>query len=228
MNREVSRPLISEIALRCADIQFKDFDYNIYEQALLRADREVAKKYQIIQKVYSESIQTETETELNLPNFKAEYLVTAGDLTLRKVTHKIETSMENCYFLEEVDGKLVFAYKLTNIIYNTEEAFNELQDALLSEIQTDSGTSNQITILYTTIPNAEAYNTDDYVINEIYDEERISSAVIYLAKLGIVKFSGDKKVKYSDLLKLTFTNDDYDKRKIKDNAWISIRPFNYI
>jgi hypothetical protein len=50
----------------------------------------------------------------------------------------------------------------------------------------------------------------------------------YIANLGIITFAGDKKQKYMDLLKLVSTPNDYDKRVIKDNAWIVMRPFNYI
>ncbi len=229
MNNEVNKALISEIALRCADVQYKDFDYNIYEQALLRADREVAKKYQVLTKYYQEDIAEETETILNLPNFKAEYLVTCGEQTLRKVTHKIENLMENCYYLEVMDGELKFAYKLTNLIHNSEEEFNELNDVLLNTVSpTQTTSNNEITILYTIIPDLEAYNGEDYLIDNKYDEERINFALVYLAKIGIIKFIGDKKQKYSDLLKLVMRSDDYDKRVIKDNTWVSIRPFNYI
>jgi hypothetical protein len=64
--------------------QYKDFNYNIYEQALLRADREVAKKYQVITKYYQDTIAEKTETTLVLPNFKAEYLVTCGEQNIKK------------------------------------------------------------------------------------------------------------------------------------------------
>ena len=115
MNNLINKALISEIALRLADIQYKDFHKNIYEQALLRADREVAKKYQVINKIYQSEIEAETEVILNLPNFKAEYFVSCEEQTLRKVTHKIENLMENCYYLEMLDGSLRFAYKKTNL-----------------------------------------------------------------------------------------------------------------
>jgi len=231
VNSVTNKTLISEIALRCADIQYKDFNYNIYEQALLRADREVAKKYQVITKYYQKDIAEETETILNLPNFKAEYLVTCGEQTLRKVTHKIENLMENCYYLERLEDELKFAYKKTNLFNNLEleENFNELQDALLTTVNTtDTPSTNVITILYTVIPDKESYATNDYILDNIYDEERISFALKYIANLGIITFAGDKKQKYMDLLKLVSTLNDYDKRVIKDNAWVVMRPFNYI
>ena len=166
MNNVTNKTLISEIALRVADIQYKDFHYNIYEQSLLRADREIAKKYQIITKFYQADIPTETETILNLPNFKAEYLVTCGEQTLRKVSHKIENLMENCYYLEVLEGQLRFAYKKTNLVATTEAEFNELQDALLTlATPTSTVENNTITILYTVIPDKESYGTNDYIID---------------------------------------------------------------
>lgn len=229
MNNVTNKTLISEIALRVADIQYKDFHYNIYEQSLLRADREIAKKYQILTKYYQESIPAETEVVLSLPNFKAEYLVTCGEQTLRKVTHKIENLMENCYYLEVLEGQLKFAYKKTNLFATAEAEFNELQDALLTlATPTSTVDNNVITILYTIIPDKETYVTNDYVIDNIYDEERILHAVRYICHLGIATFAGDKKQKYADVLRLIATNNDYDKRVIKDNAWITMRPLNYI
>ena len=222
MNSVINKALISEVALRVADTNYKDFHYNVYEQSLLRADREIAKKYQILTKYYQADLPTETETILNLPNFKAEYLVTCGEQTLRKVTHKIENLMENCYYLEVIEGSLRFAYKKTNLFTSTEAEFNELQDALLTLANPTTTTeNNSITILYTVIPDKESYATNDYIIDNIYDEERILHAMRYICHLGIATYAGDKKQKYFDLLRLIATNNDYDKRVIKDNAWVS-------
>ena len=229
MNNLINKALISEIALRLADIQYKDFHKNIYEQALLRADREVAKKYQVINKIYQSEIETETEVILNLPNFKAEYFVSCEEQTLRKVTHKIENLMENCYYLEMLDGSLRFAYKKTNLFATTEEEFNELQDVLLTTTnETESTSTNKITILYTIIPDKELYTTNDYIISDIYDEERIIFSMRYLCQIGIATYNGDKKQKYFDILKMISDNNDFDKKLVKDNAWITIKPFTYL
>lgn len=215
MNKNQNNELISEIALRLADVQYKDFEYNVYEQALLRADRMIAKKYQVITKMYSAVLEEQKEVILNLDNFKAEYLVAVDDKPLVKVTHRIEDLMEYCYYLEVLDDKLRFAYKLSNTIDLADES-------------TTSDSKHDVVILYTVIPDSEDYTDNNYVIDNKYDEERILHAMEYLAKIGVAKFSGDKKAKYIDILKMVTRNDDYDKRVIKDNAWISVRPFHYI
>jgi len=215
VNKNQNNELISEIALRLADVQYKDFEYNVYEQALLRADRMIAKKYQVITKMYSAVLEEQKEVILNLDNFKAEYLVAVDDKPLVKVTHRIEDLMEYCYYLEVLDDKLRFAYKLSNTIDLADES-------------TTSDSKHDVVILYTVIPDSEDYTDNNYVIDNKYDEERILHAMEYLAKIGVAKFSGDKKAKYIDILKMVTRNDDYDKRVIKDNAWISVRPFHYI
>lgn len=231
MNKLANKQLISEIALRCADTKYTDFDYNIYERALLRADREIAKKYQILNKVYQANINSNEETTLSIDNFRAEYLVACGENQLRKVTHKIEPLMGFCYYLELVDGKLKFAYKLGDIYNDLEQRFNNLNDSFSASCASAAvidNTPHDIIILYTVIPNADAYTDSNYLIPEIYDEERIEKGINYIAKLGVAKFTGDIKVKYAELFKMTNSNSDYDKNIVKDNAWVTLKTFDYL
>ena len=44
----IDTKLIAEVALRCGDSQFEEFEKTIYERALYRANREVAKHYEIL------------------------------------------------------------------------------------------------------------------------------------------------------------------------------------
>ena len=44
------KQLLSEIALRCGDDEFKDFEKQIYQRAIYRCNRDIAKQYGILQK----------------------------------------------------------------------------------------------------------------------------------------------------------------------------------
>lgn len=174
--------LINEVALRIDDITFKDFNESIYEKALLRSNRIIAKKYDILQKVYSftlNSVTDDTEKDgvIDLEDFNKEILVDVNDRRLTKVGLTLTDYGQ--YYIRLVDRVRYFNYKTEN---------KNLED--------------EITIVYTVLPT----ETDDYktefIIPDKYQEELIEETILYLSKIGMARFQAEKKQKYIDLFKV--------------------------
>ena len=70
--------LMGEIALRCNDINFKDFGKSTYERCFLRASRKVARRYELIQRIY--------EFDSEIPDY--------SNLSSDKQTEKLNEEMK--------------------------------------------------------------------------------------------------------------------------------------
>jgi hypothetical protein len=233
---------ISEIALRTNDTSFSDFNRSIYERALYRADREVAKKYEILQKVLSFQLSDmtnnlEDDMVLDVPDLKDVFLVTVNGNPLNKVSHAIYNHYSMCYYLEYRENQWLFNYALRLEVIGTEDLTNaDITEFMSTGItERDAVTpkptkslTDKIVIQYTAMPNT---NTEigEFIIPDKYEEERIELALKYIAKLGITKFppQSEKYQKYAGLFQLLKNNSEIDKYIIKDNAWVAIQPFRF-
>ena len=210
---------ISEIALRCGDIDFKDFDSTIYERSLLKATRKLARKYELIQRIreFNVSISIpENEDEdsyveekvlvnvpLDLMSFKAEYkvLVNGYNHTKVNVIHKNQYE----YVLYRDQNQILFNYS--------------------------PRTKDDKVILYYTAD----INIDDYDIEELqpvipssYEEELLDLGTVIHARLGVVKFKGsDKGNGYREAISMYSKNDSsLDRNLTKNQPWTVITPWS--
>lgn len=243
------KSLISEVALRCGDPNFKEFDVNTYKRALYRANREIAKAYEIFKKILSFKLSdmvsnTNDDIRITIPDFKSEYLVKVNNYNLEKVGDEIQSQYRFAYYLELKDGELIFNYVLGGTLYTntievtgldiTEEmskGFFEREEST-RDLNLGKSLQDEIVIGYTSIPDLES-ELGEYDIPERFQEEQIEKSIFLVAKLGIAKYTDPESQvgnKYRNLLSLykSEKTSDYDKLIAKDNPWVMIKPWSVI
>ena len=244
-----SNQLLSEVALRCGDPEFKDFEKQIFQRAVYRSNREIAKFYGILQKIYSFTLQDQItaiddDMILDLPDMKAEFLVSVNGNELVKVPNKLETQMRYCYYLEFREGTWYFNYTLgdngliSGIDITGQDITETMSQSLFERIEssdvqsTIKAFSDQITICYTAIPDMDS-ELGEYDIPSKFEEEQINRAVNYMAKLGITKYpteGTEKNQKYYRLYQMykSEKKSDIDANIAKDRPFIKITPWSVI
>lgn len=216
---------VSEVALLCGDKFFKDFPKNIYNQAVYRSQRSIAVEYQILERIWTHTITTdeaveETEIEISPLNFDKEYkiLVIHPDDTEAtayddKVDHELNNDTDITeYYIRYATNKYV-------INYTNKEEGDILKIYYISHI---AG-----------LEDYEATDADGNaniipVLPDKFYEEILKRAVSWIAKLGIASFGEEKKKKYIDLLKIYSSSKEKDMNLVKNDTWISIKPFQYL
>lgn len=242
--------LLSEVALRCGDPEFKDFEKQIYQRGAYRSNREIAKFYGILQKTFAFTLSDMVDSIdgdiiLDLPDMKAEYLVSVNGNELVKVSNKLETQMRYVYYLEFREGTWYFNYTLgdnglvSGIDITGQDITETMSQSLFERIeasdvqQTIKAFSDQITICYTIIPDLDS-DVGEYDIPSKFEEEQINRAVNYMSKLGMAKYpnieTSEKGQKYYNLIKMYKTDkrSDLDANLAKDREFIKMKPWSVV
>lgn len=201
--------LISEIAVRCDDVRMQDFTKSEYERALHRANRVIAKRYSLFQKVYVFKLSDytndlTTDVILDLSDMKSESIVWVNDIKLvKKSNDLLQTWDINSYYLDYKNDEWHFNYLISNKSFNDE-----------------------ITINYIALPNVDS-DESEYIIPSNYEEEQIEEAMLYLSTIGMARFKEDKLRKYERIYRLHKNNDDYNKFNVPSREWVEIQPFKF-
>lgn len=238
--------IINEIALRCGDSDFKDFPISIYNQAYYRANRAVAKTYQLLQKVLvftTKDMVTNTADDiiLDIPDFNSEILVRVNDIPLKKKGQHLEYHDRYSYYMELRDGQWIFNYVLgdyTSVLGNPRniditELMNvgvtERTDEQIAEAQSLKGMEDEVVIVYNIIPDRYTEKEGEFIIPSRYEEEIIKEGINYIAKLGIAKFTdgGEKQKKYEKIMVMYTPRSDKDKELLTSGEFIKIRPYTF-
>lgn len=241
--------LLSEVSLRCGDPEFKDFEKQIYQRAIYRSNREIAKFYGILQKVFQFTLRDmasilDNDIILDLPDMKAEYLVSVNGNELVKVANKLEPQYRFVYYLEYKDGMWHFNYTLgdngliSGIDITGQDITETMSQSLFERIEASDVNStikafeDVITICYTIIPDLDT-DEGDYLIPSKYEEEQIDRAVNYMAKLGITKYpveTTEKGQKYYRIYQMykSEKRSDIDKNLAKDREFVKITPWSVV
>jgi len=212
----MDKRIISEVALRCNDTKFTDFQSSVYERALLRASRSVAKRYHLIQRESNFNIdipigengdedsvveeKSLIDVVISLPSFTSEYKVIINNLEYTKVK---DITDDYQYTLYRDQNRIYFNYQPRT-------------------------KSDSVHIRYTSDINEEDYDIEELepIIPSQYEEELIKLTLVEIAKLGIVKFNESSEGgKYTNVLKLYSIDERIlEKDLIKDTTWAVIRP----
>jgi len=195
-----NKDLISEVALQCGDSQFVDFPETIYAQAAFRAQREVAKDYNILQREITLTTETDTWEDLNLSNFVAEAYVKVNGTKYDK--------------RNELDDTDATQYHIRFDNYQWQLNY------------TNKVAGDEVNIFYTLTGDVSEEQDGTPIIPDKYYEEVVNKAVIYIAKLGIAQHEGVKLQKYQNVFRIN-QRQKIDSSLAKDNSWISIKPFIY-
>lgn len=244
-----AKQLLGEVSLRCGDPEFKDFEKQIYERAIYRSNREIAKFYGILQKSFQFTLRDmsadlDADIILDLPDMKAEYLVSVNGNELVKVANKLEAQYRYAYYLEFREGVWYFNYTLgdnglvSGIDITGQDITETMSQSLFERIESSDVNStikafeDVITICYTAIPDMDN-PVSEYDIPTKFEEEQIDRAVNYMAKLGITKYPNEtteKNQKYYRLYQMykSEKKSDIDKNLAKDREFIKITPWSVV
>lgn len=209
-----SNAILSRVALRVGDEQFKDFDRSIYEDALKKANREIARKYQIQNKVISfktsDMIEDVEDTIiLNLDDCKSVYAVYVNGKKL--FSQDLVTGL-NSYKLVLVEDRYHFDYRY--FVDLTSQYTKSLED--------------EVTIYYVAMPEYDS-PISDYFVPQKYIEEQIEETAKVICQYGLAKFTDEIKVaKYSRIFQLLQKNSDYNKFQTEDREWITFKMWSPI
>lgn len=220
---------ISEVALKCGDIYFKDFPKNIYSQAVYRAERDIAKEYGILEREWS---YTNTDGPDNTGVTYAHIVIVPlnfnGAWRVVKTADNVETEYERKQYDEVIENDST-SNNYYAIIYNANQYVLYYTNAAAKDV---------ISIWYTSSIAGEVdYETFDQegntnaipVLPNQYFEEVIRRSVRYIAQLGIAQFDDKKGKKYARILRMYTKRDDNNREYNleKDRPWILIKPFIY-
>lgn len=198
-----NKEIISEVAAMCGDSEYRDHRREFYGQSIFRAMRGIAKDYSLMEYALYLTVEAfELDLWLKIPvtNFKGEIEVRINDVPYKKVNDDPK---------EEYDYVLKFA--------NDALVLNYLNKAEGDKIYIKYSSNGQ---------SADEFDGTPLIPNRYY-EELLSKAIVYISKIGIAKFSAEKREKYLALLKIYDTpHDDYDPYLAKDNQWIQMKPFD--
>jgi len=237
-----SPEILAEVAERCDDIGWKDFDKGKYLNAIYRANRLVARKYHLFRKIWNFTLSDITtdytaDIEIDLPDMKEEILVSVNDVNLRKKDYQILDNKDMyCYYLfRREDGTYLFNYAngqpLENLVLLSNADISASLNTGLADRQDESNgwgkaSDDDITILYECIPERD-YDETEFIIPPNYEEEQIEYAVLHMTKLGIAKFHEVKGRKYAKLYNLYKKDSDFDKEVMESKEPLRIQLFQY-
>lgn len=237
----LSEKVISDISSRIDDKEFKDFTLQDYYAEFTKANREIARKYQILTKTYNFTVSDltddlQSDIILDIPDFRVENYVYANGIQLAKVSADIKMLYEYVYYLEFIDNEYHFNYRLSALPQDTEEGYNiteNMSKALEEKTDTIFGKKNsadEITIIYDALPDGEDFLKSFYEIPSSYYEELVDIAIHYISKRGMIKFSGTEKYKkYETAFKLTLqTATEKNKTAAKNKEFIKLKPYSII
>lgn len=175
--KRFNKTFVDSVAYKCLDQFFKDFEEYDYAQAIDNAQRSLAKKYKILNRIARLTLEPGDLTDkiiLPFDNFDSETKVTINNILF----HRAPTISEDyTYYLEYLENTWQFDYK---------------NKQLLDTIE--------IEYLITDEKNYES--NGNLVLPDIYEDEIIRIAVQDIAKLGIAKFTEEKSNKYTKIYRL--------------------------
>lgn len=217
----MDKRLISDIILKCNDTSFEDFQRSIYEKSLLKASRKIARRYQLIQRIYEfeskiyvpddedeETYVDEKAKEdftLGIPSFMAEYSVIINGRPYTKRDAAKENGYE--YVLYRDHNQIWFNYSPRTA-------------------------NDEVMIKYTSNIEDDDYDVEELepIIPSQYNDELTEAASVEVAKLGIAKFPNSAKgKKYEAILQLYYKDErNLNRSLLKNDNFVEInvwKPF---
>lgn len=208
---KINPDIIDEIQLKCNDHFFEDFDRPIYLSAIFWAMKKVANKYDILERLHKLKGDVPNEEDINKPlfleltSFRNESAVFVNNIRYEKIDNK-DPWKENTYQLYYRDQNWALDY------------FPRKQ------------VGDLIDIYYTAdlqLPDLESERTIPILPGK-FNPEIIKRATSIIAESGVAKFTGEKKQKYVDILRLINSRfSDASDSKISNKVVITQKIFDY-
>lgn len=228
--KNIDQDLLSEIGLKINDPEFKEFQRPIYAQAVFRAQRKIARQYNILERRFEGTTDGQDVSigYLILPkDFEEEFLVTINNIQYTKNSIELRATEDDLTI--KVDGETIQIYTPDPIPlqqYEYKIYFDEQKQHVLKYNNMASG--DTFKILYTSLSSfSEEYDGLPYLPDKFY-EEIIRQSILYISEIGIARFQEKMKQKYLDLYKLySSINNMKDSNLLKNEQWIEIKPFRF-
>lgn len=199
--QNIKADLIHQISLLCSDGRFDDFRKEEYELALLRADKKIAIRYQILTRY------TKFTNNIKIPPDKE------GDTDWLQTQKATDIILEVYSFIEE---HIVFV----NSVIFTKDTSNELQTDL-NRYQLYSASdgwhfnysprteSDAIEIHFSSDVNPEDYEADETspIIPTKYEPERVNLSIYEIGKMGFAKYQ-ETDARHGKYKRLMFSHPD--------------------
>ena len=229
------REAVSEVALKCGDAFFRDFPKNIYSQAVFRAERAVAKRYGIMDRIWTyTNTAGSDEVDITPLNFNGEWRVTVTRTDTDAVTGLVTT-----YDLEYIKVPYEKVENPDDLVDTPDYRYsiNYIGNRYVIRYS-DPAALDVLTIYYTSgIAGEEDYEYFDEngdanlipVIPNKYYEEVMRRAILYICDLGIAKFDQLKAQRYVRLMKrYTIPQEDLlpERGLEKDRPFIQVKAFS--
>jgi len=212
--RTYDQDLISRVALNCNDIMFNDFKQDIYGEAIYRMQKKLAANYDLMDRSITLSVlDADIPQDLTVTDFREETKVTVNDVPYSK---RNETAEGDVKVFKAED----FPQKTYRIWYNSSDKWViDYYNPIVGDT---------IVIDYLSLGEAAATTTGSIFIPEKYQEELIRLATVYMGRLGMAKFLGQKQEKYLAIIR-TYTHQSAKEEQYleKDEPWIFIKPLQY-
>lgn len=237
----LSDKAISDITKKLNDPEFNEFDINDYYDEFKKANREIARKYQILTKVFSFKVSDVTDDFtsdiiLNIDDLRAETAVYVNNYKLHKVSNEIKALYQYVYYLELIDNEYHFNYILNNDVhydepgYDITENMSKAMEEKVYNAWKKKNSSDEVVIVYDALPNGEDFLYSYYEIPQTYYDELIELSLFNMAERGLIKYAKtDKEAKYANVYKLyKKTEQEKDKYVSKNKEFILIQPFKLI
>lgn len=224
----IDAQLIHVLADRCNDQYFKDFNRETYEEALYRADRTVARKYQVLTRMlkFTATIETppeslgdddymanekNTDIPLSILTLHQEYKVLVNEVPYIK--GKQNALVDNAVIADSYTYYLYYGHNSWLFNYNPRTA------------------NDDIIIFYMSGAGLDNFDADANkpIIPDKYEDERIRHALVNIATMGITKFKEEKREKYMIVLRANGKREmsNLDPNLLESKASLTIQPFKY-
>lgn len=209
-----SNAILSRVALKCGDEQFLDFNQSIYLEALKSANRIIARKYGIPNKVISFKLSDKVDDAEDTVYFQIEDI---------KAIYCVKVNGKEIYNQDVENTYNAYQFKLVDTVYEfTYHYYTDEDNTMVRSLD------DEITIYYTAIPEYDS-DLSDYFIPQKFVDEQIEEASKVICKYGLAKFTDEIKVaKYTRLFQMLQTGSDFNKFAHEDRAWIKVKAWSPI
>ena len=186
--------IVEQIARKCEDPYFNDFERSEYEEAIFFADKLLALRYKILHQCFNKEFFITTPPGENETDYLQKILNEAIALPIKNIDFVNDVIINSKQYSRELPAVV----SQDGYQYSLETSSNEL---LFNYSPRANG--DNVYIYYTSTIVLEDY--DDYsapIIPARYEEERIKLATRNIAERGYAKFKEDKEKKYGKILSL--------------------------
>jgi len=224
MNILEDHPLVLEIADRCNDVDYDDFNKSSYLESIYRAEKKIALEYDILNRIlyFSNKIVVPPEFEGDA-NWLQVQKDTSFEIPIKSLHNETRVIINGILYTKATKDNLtqstsdLLSYEYHLYYGNNRYMMN----------YTERGLDDTIIIHFTSDINISDYEEESIkpVLPPKFEDEILNRSCTDMAKKGIAKFKGDKGDKWYKVFKL-YSKDKIALEKVESQSWITVQPFD--